>query len=241
MGLERDSESYRAQRAWLEKYFDQTAAAAWAQLTSEARVGPVRARVRAGRDRMRACIGAWLPSDLHGRRVLDAGCGTGPLSFELARRGARVVAVDLAASLVHLARERTPRELAGSIDFVVGDMLDPALGVFDHAVAMDSLIHYSPHDAVAALAAVAPRVRQSLLFTFVPRTPLLALARALGRVLPPANRPPAIEPVSENRLRALLAGEPRLSSWRPARTDRVNSGFYRSQAVELRRTADIPE
>ncbi len=31
----------------------------------------------------------------------------------------------------------------GTIDFRVGDMLDPALGRFDHVVAMDSLIHYN--------------------------------------------------------------------------------------------------
>jgi magnesium-protoporphyrin O-methyltransferase len=228
-----ESTSYRTRRAWLEEYFDRTAATTWAELTSETPVGAIRARVRAGRDRMRVLLGAWLPADLLGRRVLDAGCGTGPLSIELARRGAQVVAVDLAASLIQVARQRAPRQLAGSIDFVVGDLLDPRLGAFDHAVAMDSLIHYAPDDAVAALAELAPRIRRSLLFTFVPRTPLLALARVVAQVLPVGSRPPSVEPVSETRLRALLGAEPRLAAWRPARTARVSSGFYRSQAVEL--------
>ena len=232
--------TYHARRAWVEAYFDRTAADAWARLTSNAPVGPIRARVRAGRERMRATLGAWLPADLHGSRVLDAGCGTGPLSIELARRGARVVAVDLAETLIRLARARTPPDLARSIDFVVGDMLDPKLGSFDHAVAMDSLIHYPPGDAVAALATIAARVRASLLFTFVPRTPLFAVARAVGRVLPVAHRPPAVEPVAERRVRSLLAAEPALSDWVIVRSAGVSGGFYRSQALELQRNGGAP-
>lgn len=232
--------TYHARRAWLESYFDRTAADAWAKLTSDAPVGPIRARVRAGRERMRATLVAWLPADLRGSRVLDAGCGTGPLSVELARRGARVVAVDLAETLIRIARARTSPDLARSIDFIVGDMLDPDLGSFDHAVAMDSLIHYPPGDAVAALAAIAARVRASLLFTFVPRTPLFALARVVGRVLPVAHRPPAVEPVAEGRVRSLLAAEPALADWVIVRGARVSGGFYRSQALELQRSAGPP-
>ena len=235
MGLEIESERYRTRRAWVQEHFDRGAAAAWAQLTSDARVGWVRTRVRAAREQMRATIGAWLPADLTGQRVLDAGCGTGPLSLELARRGAQVVAVDLAGRLVAVARERTPPELAGSIDFRIGDMLDEALGTFDHVVAMDSLIHYAVEDVVGALGALAPRVRRSLLFTFVPHTALFGVARALARVLPRGQGPPAVEPVSEAVVRASLAAEPRLASWRLTCTARVSGAFYRSQAVQLLR------
>jgi SAM-dependent methyltransferase len=44
--------------------------------------------------------------EVDGRRVLDAGCGTGYLAFELARRGAHVTAVDYAAGMVSIARAR---------------------------------------------------------------------------------------------------------------------------------------
>jgi magnesium-protoporphyrin O-methyltransferase len=57
---------YLERRAWLEQYFDRTAATAWAALTTTADVSSVRARVRAGRERMRATLGGWLPEDLHG-------------------------------------------------------------------------------------------------------------------------------------------------------------------------------
>ncbi len=98
----------------------------------------------------------WLPEDLRGARVLDAGCGTGALSVEAARRGAHVVAIDLSPTLIELARERLPHNLGlGAIEFHVGDMLDATLGRFDYVVAMDSLIHYRPRDTVRVLEGLA--------------------------------------------------------------------------------------
>lgn len=43
-----------------------------------------------------------------GSRILDAGCGTGRVGIELARRGHDVVGVDLDASMLAVARERAP-------------------------------------------------------------------------------------------------------------------------------------
>jgi magnesium-protoporphyrin O-methyltransferase len=185
---------------------------------------------------MRRTLLDWLPADLAGARLLDAGCGTGALAVEAARRGAHVVAVDLSPSLVQLARERLPRDLgAGRIEFRVGDLLDPALGRFHHAVAMDSLIHYHPRDTVRALAGLAARTERSLVFTFAPKTPLLAAMHAVGRLFPRSDRAPSIEPVGEAAVRRLLTAEPGLDAWRPARSERITTGFYMSQGLELAR------
>lgn len=223
--------AYTERRGRIETYFDLTARDAWAQLTSDAPVSKIRATVRAGRDRMRALLVDWLGADLNGARILDAGCGTGALANEAAIRGADVVAVDVSANLVDVARERT---LAGrSIAYHAGDMLDPAFGTFDHVVAMDSLIHYEPADAVAALAALSARTSRSIVFTFAPRTPALTAMHAVGRLFPRADRAPSIVPVSETAMRDRLAN---MNGWRVARTERVVSGFYMSQAMELVRT-----
>ena len=229
------SASYLHRRGQLETYFDRTAIEAWSRLTSDAPVGRIRATVRAGRDRMRATLLSWLPHDMAGRRLLDAGCGTGALAVEAARRGAQVVAVDLSPMLIALARERAPRDLPGAIDFRVGDMFDAALGQFDHVVAMDSLIHYRLHDVVPVASALAARARGSQLFTFAPRTPALAAMHALGRLFPHGHRAPAIEPVVEGALRAALAADAGMQAWRTARTERVVCGFYTSQALEVAR------
>jgi len=228
--------SYRQRRGQLETYFDRTAVDAWARLTSDAPVGRIRATVRAGRDEMRRTLLTWLPTDLRGRRVLDCGCGTGALAVEVARRGAEVVAVDLSPTLIALARERQPRSIGvGRIDFQVGDMLSAGTGRFDHVVAMDSLIHYSAADAINAISTLAARADASLVFTFAPRTPLLAAMHAAGRMFPRGNRAPMIEPLREDRLRRLLSGSSGLERWRQGRSARIASGFYISQALELAR------
>jgi len=228
--------TYDARRGELETYFDRTAVEAWKRLTSDAPVGRIRATVRAGRDSMRGALLSWLPGDMRGLRLLDAGCGTGALAIEAARRGADVVAIDISPTLVGLAQERAPRDLgAGRVTFAVGDMLDPALGRFDHVVAMDSLIHYEGIDIARALAALAARTRRSIAFTIAPRTPALTVMHAVGRLFPRGDRAPAIEPISPKTLARRMKAERDLDGWRMARAHRVTSGFYLSHAVELAR------
>ncbi len=226
--------TYIERRGELQTYFDRTAVDAWARLTSDAPVGRIRATVRAGRDEMRNTLLSWLPANLSGARLLDAGCGTGALSIEAARRGARVVAIDLSPTLVSVARERIPGDLdASTIEFRSGDMLDPKLGRFDFVVAMDSLIHYRPADTCRIMAGLAARTSEALLVTFAPKTPALAVMHAVGRLFPRGDRAPAIEPVGEQKLRRLLMSDEALDQWRLGRTHRVNSGFYTSQALEM--------
>jgi magnesium-protoporphyrin O-methyltransferase len=226
--------TYAERRGRLKTYFDATAVEAWAQLTSDAPVSRIRQTVRRGRDQMRALLMSWLPLDMRKSVLLDAGCGTGALAVATARRGASVVAVDIAANLVKLAQERAPADLApDAIRFIAGDMLDPDLGRFAHVAAMDSLIHYPTREIVAFLAGVAPRTDRSILFTFAPQTPALSMMHAAGRLFPRADRAPAIEPVTETRLRRAIEAEPALAAWRVGRTERIASGFYTSQAMEL--------
>ena len=226
--------TYLERRGELKTYFDRTSVDAWAKLTSDAPLGRIRATVRAGRDDMRHTLLSWLPSNLRGARLLDAGCGTGALSIEAARRGARVVAIDLSPTLVNVARERMPSDLASSaIDFRSGDMLDPKLGQFDFVVAMDSLIHYRPADTCRVMAGFAARTNEALLVTFAPKTPMLAVMHAVGRLFPRGDRAPAIEPVREQKLRRLLMAEEALERWQLKRDRRITSGFYKSHALEM--------
>jgi len=226
--------TYQSRRSQIETYFDRTAADAWARLTSDAPVSGIRATVRAGRDEMRQTLLSWLPEDLTGKRLLDAGCGTGAFAIEAARRGAQVLAIDVSPSLIKIARERSQGQMPeGTIIYEVGDMLDSQLGIFDHAVAMDSLIHYHQTDIVQSLASLAPRIRRSIVMTFAPKTPLLAAMHFVGRAFPRADRAPAIEPVAEYSLKANIRQERQLMSWNIGRDRRVSRSFYTSHALEL--------
>jgi magnesium-protoporphyrin O-methyltransferase len=223
------SSTYDDRRGRLETYFDRTASKTWERLTSDAPVSGIRATVRAGRNRMRDTLLSWLPADMTGLRLLDAGCGTGALAVEAARRGASVVAIDVAGSLVHVARDRSPAGL--DIDWRVGDMLDHSLGTFDHVVAMDSLIHYNAFDIVNVVQSLAGRTRGSMLFTFAPSTKPLVIMHAVGKLFPRSDRAPAIEPVRERLLRTLIAGA--IPASRIGRGTRIASGFYTSHALEV--------
>ena len=72
-----------------------------------------------------------LVEGLGPRRVLDAGCGTGRVAIELARRGIEVVGIDVAEPMLAVARR-----LAPALEWRQGDLatavLEPAR--FDAAV-----------------------------------------------------------------------------------------------------------
>lgn len=229
-----ETPTYDSRRRQLEEYFDRTAVEAWAKLTSDVPVSGIRATVRAGRDRMRNLLLGYLPDDLRGQRVLDAGCGTGALAVEAAKRGAAVVAIDHSPKLVSLAKERLPSDLGeGRIELLAGDMLDPALGTFDWVVAMDSIIHYQPADMGQMVAALAARATRGVAFTFAPRTPLLTVMQLVGKAFPRGDRSPDIVPIAEAKLREMFAADTSLAGFTVGRSERVDTSFYKSQAMEL--------
>ncbi len=225
--------TYEATRERLETYFDKTASRTWEALTSDAPVSRIRQTVREGRDQMRAQLLSILPADLRGARVLDAGCGAGQMAIELADRGASVVAVDISPSLLNVAYRRTPEHLLGSIEYLAGDMLDPALGTFDAAVAMDSLIHYGAGDIACAVGGLAARLSSGpLAFTIAPRTSLLVAMWWAGKAFPRGDKSPAIQPHRVTTIQKSL-NENGFSTTLNERA-RITRGFYISQAVEAR-------
>ncbi|MER5310314.1 class I SAM-dependent methyltransferase [Streptomyces sp. NPDC002773] len=81
-----------------------------------------------------------LAGDVAGRRVLDAGCGSGPLTAALRDRGADVTGIDASAGMLTLARRR----LGDDADLHVVDLRDPLPfpdGAFDDVVA-SLVLHY---------------------------------------------------------------------------------------------------
>ena len=226
--------NYQQRCQQIEHYFDRTAADVWARLTSDEPVSGIRETVRAGREEMRNTLLSWLPEDLSGRQVLDAGCGTGVISIELAKRGAEVIAVDLSQSLIELANERySTMDEYHRIQFIVGDMRQLEGERFDHVLAMDSIIHYAAQDGLRTLETLADSVDESMVFTFAPKTLPLAAMHAVGKFFPRSDRAPAIEPIAPAVLLRSLDKSSELSDWKVGREHRVSTGFYTSQAMEL--------
>jgi len=73
-----------------------------------------------------AVIAAWLVGRgiLPGAEILDAGCGTGRYSRELAHRGYVVHGVDLSPELIEVANGAV-RDRTGGVSFAVADILAP--------------------------------------------------------------------------------------------------------------------
>jgi 2-polyprenyl-3-methyl-5-hydroxy-6-metoxy-1,4-benzoquinol methylase len=69
-------------------------------------------------------IAAWLVGRgiLPGAEILDAGCGTGRYSRELARRGYIVHGVDFSAELIEVAKGMVG-DRTGGVSFAVADIL----------------------------------------------------------------------------------------------------------------------
>jgi ubiquinone/menaquinone biosynthesis C-methylase UbiE len=61
-----------------------------------------------------------LLGDVHGKRLLDAGCGEGYLSRYYAAKGARVYGVDISPRLIEQAQMRTEKEL--DVKYEVGNI-----------------------------------------------------------------------------------------------------------------------
>ncbi len=90
-----------------------------------------------------------LAGDVEGLRVLDAGCGSGPLMDDLRTKGAIVSGFDLSAAMVDLARER----LGEDADLRVADLGAPLPYTDDQFdVAVASLALHYVEDWAAALA-----------------------------------------------------------------------------------------
>jgi len=94
-----------------------------AQLAGELTESYVRWRSsRLGRitDGLERQLLAALLGSVAGKKLLDVGCGDGAIAFELARRGARVTALDADPSMIAAARLRAKRE-AAHVQFVEGN------------------------------------------------------------------------------------------------------------------------
>lgn len=78
------------------------------------------------------------------RRVMDVGCGAGPLTKELVDAGFEVTGVDTSAELLELARARVP-----AARFVHASVYDAPIRDYDAAVAVGEALTYHPEDAYA--------------------------------------------------------------------------------------------
>ncbi len=94
-----------------------------------------------------------LIGDVHGRKVLDVGCGDGELAVALWEQGAQVAGIDVSVAMIAAACRRAERQGA-KITFAVGtaERLPFAPATFDRVVAVTVLCFVD--DAASALSEI---------------------------------------------------------------------------------------
>lgn len=94
------------------------------------------------------------------RRILDLACGTGNVTYELARRGYEVVGVDGSPAMITVAEQKRAHR-TGVVEFLTADLRElPELEPFPVATCLYDSLNYltGPEDLVQAFRSVAKDV-----------------------------------------------------------------------------------
>lgn len=116
--------------------------------------------------------------DISGKRVLDAGCGTGNYTVELANRGASVVGLDTSIEMINAAREKSVK--SGPAVFVRGSMsnLPFKSNAYDLAISVTSL-EFCKGDAAEAVREIKRAVKEGAIFGVLNKWSVYALEKKI--------------------------------------------------------------
>jgi ubiquinone/menaquinone biosynthesis C-methylase UbiE len=154
-------------------------------------------------------IFALLP-ELAGRRLLEVGCGTGNISLALARRGARVVGLDVSGPMLAAAQQRV-REQGFSATWIRGGagVLPFPKHSFDGVISILALDFMADRPGVLQEMVRVLRPGGFLLLAMLNRYSLWTLKRILKAWFKPSLWR-GVQFVTPRKLGRLLAGHPEL-------------------------------
>lgn len=149
-----------------------------------------------------------LLGNLQGRVAVDFGCGSGDNAVVLARRGARVVGIDISESLLRLASRRmTVNGLDAKADFVAGSAHDlPIKDASADVVLGIAILHHL--DLTATAAEVHRILKPGGIAVFQEPVRDSALMRGVRRLIPyrAPDVSPFERPLTTPELRAFADG-----------------------------------
>jgi SAM-dependent methyltransferase len=158
-------------------------------------------------DSIEHCVLRLAPQ--RGERILDLATGTGWTSRLVARRGANVIGVDIAADLLAAARERAKVE-GLNVEYRIGDAekLTFGDGEFDAVVSTCGVMFASrPEAAAAEIARVTRGGGRVALTTWLPDSNLFKMFLVMKPYMPPPPNPAAPSPFewgNDARVREVL-------------------------------------
>jgi ubiquinone/menaquinone biosynthesis C-methylase UbiE len=165
-----------------------------------------------------------------GERVLDLSTGTGWTSRVVARRGARVLGVDIASDLVEAAQARARAESL-AIDYEVADAEDLPFdtGSFDAVISTVGIMFASrPEAAARELARVCRRGGRIALTTWLSDGNVFKMFQVMKAYMPPPAPPAPRSPFEWGRIERIIE---LLGEWFELRFERGTS-YYREPTAE---------
>jgi trans-aconitate methyltransferase len=116
-----------------------------------------------------------------GERILDAGCGAGPLSAEIAASGATVLGIDAAPSMIAQARLNYPRARYANLEFALADLTSFSSAEPFDAIFSNAVLHWvRPPEETARRLAAALRPGGRLVVEFGGHGNIARILAALG-------------------------------------------------------------
>jgi magnesium-protoporphyrin O-methyltransferase len=157
----------------------------------------------------------------------------GSLSLPLAQLGAgSVAASDLSAAMVAEAERRARAAGLGpeQVHFTASD-LEGLQGRYDTVVCLDVFIHYPQAAAEEMVRHLAGLAERHLIVSFAPYTPLLALLKGIGQLVPGPSKTTRAYQLREDGIVAAAAN----AGFQPVRRSLNQAPFYFSRLIAFER------
>ena len=218
-------------QAQLASYFNGVGFDRWSAIYGDAPLSRIRRTVREGHRLMLTQAETWLNEDHTKGSLLDAGCGTGLFSLQMAAQGYDVVGIDIAPRMVSTAAAAAQQaNLEERTQFLIGQLED-VRGSFETVACLDVLVHY-PTDAFVALCHhLAERSQRNMIITYAPYNRLLAGMHWIGRFFPQGQRRTEIQMIPDRLVQTTLAA----AGMKIKRTVSISRGFYHVKLLQAQR------
>ena len=173
----------------VKEYFNGTGFDRWKRIYSKSEeVNTVQKNIRKGHQKTVDDVILWIKKNpqLLKSSICDAGCGVGSLTVPLLKLGIKDIQVsDISSSMITETKNRI-KELgisSNKIKFKVSD-LENLSGSFDFVICLDVFIHYPQPVAEEMVKHLCDLSKESLIVSFAPYTPFLAILKNIGKFFP---------------------------------------------------------
>lgn len=221
------------------EYFNSVGFGRWSRIYSDSEdVNFVQQDIRNGHAKTVDKILGWLDaSQVKGKTVCDAGCGTGSLSIALASRGAQVSASDISSAMAAEAerRAKTTLEVQDQMPQFTTSDLEDVDGSFDYVCCVDVLIHYPPERLQQMVGHLAGLSKGRLILSFAPKTWYYTLLKKLGDLFPGPSKATRAYLHEEELVEDAL----RKAGFKVTRREMTATNFYFSRLLEAESTAAV--